>query len=131
MKTHAIEKQIHRADQAINNGDLDALTASYTTDAVLVVRPGLLASGHDDIRAAHKRIAAYFNHSLAVSQDKIHVIEAGDTALVMARANVQSPKKPDSAYSQERDAIYVYRRSDNGQWLCLIDNSYGFELLQE
>ena len=59
------------------------------------------------------------------------IIEAGDTALVLARTFVKSPEKLDSEYSTERNAIYVYVKDDNGKWLCAIDNSYGVELLQE
>ncbi len=58
------------------------------------------------------------------------IIEAGDIALVLAKSFIESPKKLDSDYSKERDAIYVYIKDNNGKWLCAIDNSYGFELLE-
>jgi len=131
MKDHAIKQEIHLADQAINSKDFDALTESYAEDAVLVVRPGLLASGRDEIREAHKKISAYFNDSLEVSQGKMVIIEAGETALVLAKTHVESPQKLDSEYSKERDAIYVYVKGKDGKWLCAIDNSYGVELLQD
>ena len=59
------------------------------------------------------------------------IIEAGDTALVIAETFVKSPEKPDSDYPEKRNAIYVYVKDDQGKWLCAIDNSYGIELLQK
>lgn len=131
MNVHAITQEIHAADQAINRKDFDAVAMSYTPDATLVVRPGHLVSGRSDILKAHKKISEYFNGSLEVSQGEIVIIEAGNTALVLAKTFVNSPKKPDSEYPSERDAIYVYVRDENGKWLCAIDNSYGVDLLQK
>ncbi|WP_308367745.1 MULTISPECIES: DUF4440 domain-containing protein [unclassified Microbulbifer] len=102
----------------------------YTKHAALVVRPGLLANGRREIREAHQKISEYFNDSLEVSQGEMVIIEAGDIALVLAKSFIESPKKLDSDYSKERDAIYVYIKDNNGKWLCAIDNSYGFELLE-
>lgn len=131
MKDHAIKQEIHLADQAINNRDFDTLAESYAEDAVLVVRPGLLASGRNEIREAHKKISRFFNDSLEVSQGNMVIIEAGKIALVLAKTYVESPEKLDSEYSKERDAIYVYVKDKDGKWLCAIDNSYGVELLQD
>jgi len=131
MNHQPLEQEIHAADQAINNKDFDAVAKFYTKEAALVVRPGLLAYGRSDIKEAHKRISEYFNGSLEVSQGEMVIIEAGNTALVLAKTFVKSPKKLDSEYSTERDAIYVYVKDDNAKWLCAIDNSYGVELLQK
>lgn len=131
MNHQALKQEIHAADQAINNKDFDAVAKFYTNEAALVVRPDLLAYGRSDIKEAHKRISEYFNGSLEVSQGEMVIIEAGNTALVLAKTFVKSPEKLDSEYSTERDAIYVYVKDDNGKWLCTIDNSYGVELLQK
>jgi len=131
MKNYELKQEIHAADSAINRRDFDEVAKFYTKDATLVVKPGLLVSGRADIREAHKRISEYFNGSLEVSQGEMVIIEAGDTALVMAETFVKSPEKPDSEYPEKRDAIYVYVKDDQGKWLCAIDNSYGIELLQK
>lgn len=57
------------------------------------------------------------------------IIEAGDTALVLSKTYIESPKKLDSEFSSERNAIYVYQKTADGKWLCAIDNFYGVELL--
>lgn len=131
MKNHDIEKEIAAADQYINTNDYDAVSQCYTDDAALVVRPGLVAHGRHEIRVAHQRISEYFNGSLNVSQGDTVIIEAGDIALVLAKTFIESPKKPDSEYPKERQAIYVYSKEADGKWRCAVDNSYGMELLKE
>ena len=95
MKHQTLKQEIHAADQAINNKDFDVLEKCYTNEAALVLRPGLLAHGCSDIKKAHKSISDYFSGSLEVSQKEILIIEAGYTALVLARTFVNSPEKLD------------------------------------
>ncbi len=99
----------------------------YSEDAVLVVKPGMSVSGKVEIRRAMERIADYFNH-LHVHQDKMTVIEAGDTALVLAKTIVTSPNK-ESEFPGARKATYVFKRDAAGAWRSVIDNSYGTDLL--
>ncbi|GAB4214548.1 MAG: nuclear transport factor 2 family protein [Synechococcales cyanobacterium] len=131
MDDHAIKKEIAKADKAINERDFDTVAHCYTDNAVLVVKPGTLAQGREAIKVAHQRISNYFNDSLKVSQGGMVIIEAGDIALVLSKTYVESPEKVDSEFPGERDAIYVYKKSSDGTWLCAIDNSYGVELLRE
>ena len=130
MQQYGIAQEIEAADRAINAQDFDKVAACYTEDAALVVRPGSIARGRDNIERSFVRISEYFNGSLKVSQGDMVIIEAGDTALVLAKTSIESPGKPDSEFPSQRDAIYVYRKDESGKWLCAIDNSYGFELLQ-
>lgn len=69
MMNDELKQLIADADSAINREDFDAVMNFYSDDAVLVVRPGLLARGKMEIRSAFVNIAEYFNHSLAVKQD--------------------------------------------------------------
>ncbi len=123
--THPIEQLINQADVAINDGDFDSLVDIYTEDAVLVVKPGLLAVGKQQIRQAFVAIAAHFGHSLHVRQAGMEILEAGDTALVLARTLVAAQGHP----ILERKATYVFKRDALGDWRCAIDNSYGHDLL--
>jgi len=129
MSQDQIKAQIAAADAAINHEDFDALMAFYTEDATLVVKPGLLAQGKAQIRQAFVAIADYFKHSLQVHQDEMAIVEAGDTALVIARAHLTAHAKTDSAFAMTRTATYVFRREADGVWRCAVDNSYGTELL--
>ena len=131
MNNHPIKQEIEAADKTINNKDFQTIGDFYTKDAVLVVKPGLLAQGRSKIRGAFLKISDYFNGSLEASQGEMVIIEAGNIALVLSQTLVESPLKNDSEYSKERKAIYVYVKDNTGKWLCAIDNSYGVELLDK
>ncbi|MBD2679185.1 MULTISPECIES: SgcJ/EcaC family oxidoreductase [Nostoc] len=129
MDDHAVKQEIARADKAINDRDFDTVANCYTEDAVLVVKPGTLVQGREAIKIALQKISDYFNNSLKVSQGDMVIIETGDIALVLSKTYIESPDKPDSEFSTERKAIYVYKKTTDGKWLCAIDNSYGVELI--
>jgi len=124
MNDHPIALLIDEADKAINREDFDTVVDFYTEDAVLVIRPGKLAVGKVQIRAAMEAIAAHFNGSLDVRQAGMAILETGDTALVLATTRVSAKNVP----LMERRATYVFRKHAD-RWLCAIDNSYGHEVL--
>lgn len=123
-----IKSLIEQADKAIRNEEFDKLMDFYTEDAVLVIMPGKIAQGKQEIKEAFIKIAAYFKNSLVPTQGKMTMIEAGDTVLVLSQTLLESDNQAESEYAMERRATYVYRKVD-GQWLCAIDNSYGTTLL--
>lgn len=130
MQSHELRQIIKNADRAINQENFDDLMNFYSEDAILVVKPGMLAKGKEEIRRAFEAIANYFNHSLIVNQEKMEIIETGDTALVIAKAILSANQKNDSEFSMERVATYIFKKEADGIWRCIIDNSYGAELLQ-
>ena len=125
MTKHPIELVIKKADTAIVQEDFNTLIDIYSADAVLVVKPGMNAIGKVQIRKAFEAIATHFNHTLHVEQAGMKILEAGDTALVIAKTVVSASNMP----ATERSSIYVFKKIANGDWLCQIDNSYGHELL--
>ena len=125
MPAHPILARIHEADRLIVSESFEPLMDHYTMDAVLVLEPGREVRGRAAIREAMKKIASYFAHGLQVTQQKMQVLEAGDTALVLARTLVSAPGMNDDV----REATYIYRREADGQWRCYIDNSYGHRIL--
>lgn len=124
MNRHPIELLIEKADLAINREDFNGLMDIYSDDAVLVIKPGMNATGKVQIRKAFEAIAAHFNHKLDVKQAGMKILESEDTALVLAKTIVSTPDMP----LIKRDATYVFKKSPGGHWLCVIDNSYGHEL---
>jgi uncharacterized protein (TIGR02246 family) len=130
MHNHELKYLIEEADQAINREDFDELLNFYSDDAILVVKPGMLAKGKAQIRKAFEAIAEYFNHSLMVKQGDMSILEAGDTALVISNTQLSANQKTDTAFSMERSATYVFKKDSDGIWHCVIDNSYGAELLK-
>ncbi len=126
MAKHELEQLIQAADRAIIDEDFDVLMEFYADDATLVVRPGLLATGKPQIRRAFEAIAAHFGHQLKVRQGRTQVIEGGNTALVIMETILDLPGEDGPV---TRRATYVFRRSEAGRWLCVVDNSYGTTLL--
>lgn len=70
-------------------------------------------------------IAAHFDRSLDVRQAGMVILEAGDTALVLAKTLVSARNFP----IMERKAAYVFRKDAKDLWRCAIDNCYGHEVL--
>lgn len=127
---HPLRSVIEAADLAINREDFDALMDFYADDATLVVMPGKHATGKAELRKAFVAIAEHFNHTLVVTQGELVVVEGGDTALVLADTRVKATLKSGEAYFAERKATYVFKKEPAGRWLCVVDNSYGTDLLQ-
>lgn len=126
MSTHEIVKLIRAADRAITAEDFDELMEFYAEDATLVVKPGLNATGKDQIRMAFAAIAAHFDNRLKVRQGRMQVIEGGGTALVIMETILETGAEADAVV---RRATYVFAKSEAGRWLCTVDNSYGTSVL--
>ena len=132
MSSHPLRQVIEAADKAISAEDFETLMDFYADDATLVVKPGLNATGKEAIRRAFVAISEYFRHSLIVRQGDMVVLEGGDdTALVIMETNIEFAAEDGARASIARQATYVFRKNAAGQWLCVIDNSYGTSLLQE
>jgi uncharacterized protein (TIGR02246 family) len=128
MEKHEVVNAIELADQAINQRDMAALMDFYEEDATLVIEPGRYAYGKEQITKAFGAIFEYFNQSLSVSQRDFHVIEGGGVALVICKLNLSAQEIDSSKISMERKPTYVFKKSKDGKWRCLIDNSYGVDL---
>ena len=129
MSAHHLKQTIEAADRAITAEDFDALMDFYDDDATLVIKPGLTARGKDQIRRAFVAIAEHFNHSIAVKQGDMTVLEGAGTALVIMETILDTVGTDGTNASMTRRATYVFKRSTDDKWLCVIDNSYGTGLL--
>lgn len=129
MNEQILKELIASADRAINEEDFDKILDFYSDDATLVVMPGKNVTGKEQIKKAFIAIAEHFNHSLEVSQGEMIVVEGGDTALVIAKTIVRANKKTDSPFVADRKATYIFRKYPENRWLCVVDNSYGTDLL--
>ncbi|MEH7332440.1 nuclear transport factor 2 family protein [Neobacillus drentensis] len=127
---HELKELIKKCDMAIKQEDFDTLMNYYTDDAILVVKPGMIARGKAEIKKAFIAIAQYFNNSLVPTQGEMIILEAGDTALVLSQTLLDADKT-ESDFSMERRATYVFKKNSQGEWLCAIDNSYGTDLIKD
>ena len=126
MPDHPLKQLIKAADKAITAEDFDSLMEFYADDATLVVKPGMNASGKDQIRKAFVAIAAHFKNQLKVRQGRMEIIEGGDTALVIMETFLDTGGQNEPIV---RRATYVFRKAETGRWLCAVDNSYGTSIL--
>ena len=127
---HELKGFIKKCDIAIKQEDFDTLMNYYTDDAILVIKPGMIARGKEEIKTAFIKIAKYVNNSLVPTQGEMIVLDAGDTALVISQTLLEANKN-DNEYSMDRRATYVFKRGPQGEWLCAIDNSYGTDLINK
>lgn len=126
--TQELKQIIEACDRAITSEDFDTLMTYYAEDATLVVKPGMNAHGKDQIRRAFVAIADYFKHSMVVKQGAMTVVEGGDTALVLMQTMLHTRDDEGEPVVTERRATYVFRYT-GGNWLCVVDNSYGTDLI--
>ncbi|MCU6671525.1 SgcJ/EcaC family oxidoreductase [Enterobacteriaceae bacterium H4N4] len=129
MNSHPIRQIIEACDRAISARDFDALMAYYADDAALVVKPGMIATGKEQIRKAFIAISDYFQDRLEVEQGEMQVIEGGGNALVIMETVLRFPDGQGGTVETTRRATYVFRLQGDDRWLCTVDNSYGTSLL--
>lgn len=129
MHSHPIRQIIESCDRAISARDFDSLMEHYAPDAALVVKPGMIAKGKEDIRRAFIAISEYFQGRLIVEQGEMQVVEGGGNALVIMETQLRYPDEQGDMVESVRRATYVFRQQSDGRWLCTVDNSYGTSLL--
>ena len=122
-----LKAAIEACDRAISQEDYATLMEYYAEDAALVVKPGMVVRGKENIRNAFIAIADYFQHRLVVTQGKMEIIEGGDNALVIMETRLDIPTEAEITKVTRR-ATYVFRQQGE-RWLCTVDNSYGTDLL--
>ena len=129
MHPHPLRQIIESCDRAISAKDFDSLMENYSEDAALVVKPGMIVKGKDNIRKAFIAISDYFQDQLIVEQGDMQVIEGGGNALVIMETVLRFPDGHGGIVETTRRATYVFRKESDSRWLCTIDNSYGTSLL--
>lgn len=129
MRSHPLRQIIESCDRAISAKDFDSLKEHYSEDAPLVVKPGMIVKGKDNIRKVFIVISDYFQDQLIVEQRDTQVIEGGGNALVIMETVLRFPDGHSRIVETTRRTTYVFRQDSDSRWLCTIDNSYGTSLL--
>ncbi|MHC5228946.1 YybH family protein [Enterococcus sp. LJL99] len=125
-----IKSIIDTCDRLIHEERFNELMNYYSDDAILVVKPGMVAQGKEQVKEAFIKISHYFDNSIKPIEGKMIYLIAGDTTLVLAQTMLEASEKitQKSEFSMDRRATYVFKKIEN-QWVCSIDNSYGTTLL--
>jgi ketosteroid isomerase-like protein len=116
------EQAVELADQAFNNGDVDAVLAFYEEAAVVVTEPGKTARGAAELRNFFEQV---MKSGASAKQLTTHVIEADGVALFLSRWTLTTKDPNGDASSRHFIATTVFRKQPNGGWKALIDNSFG------
>ncbi len=117
-----LDEVVGELDKAVNRGDLEAVLGFYSDDAVMVVQPGQLARGKDELRVVFDRILA---SGVKAKQLRTHVLIAGDFGLFTSRWTLENGDAGGEGSAREFIATSVFRKSANGDWKLVIDNSFG------
>jgi len=109
-------------DDAFTRKDLEAVLSFYEDSAVLVIEPGRLARGKEELR----RVFAYlFTLNGKAHQIQTNVIESGDIALFTSRWSFEGIGPNGESFKKESIATSVFRKGQDGTWRMIIDNSHG------
>lgn len=109
---------------AFNDRDVERLLALFEPDAVYVTACGKRAIGLADIRTALRQA---LNSATQIIQGSRQTIIAGDTALMISNwSQAPDPATPDPIGGT---STIVFRRQADGEWLIVIDNPIGTDLL--
>nr|VUD28218.1 Yybh protein [Raoultella sp. NCTC 9187] len=130
MSNPQLKAAIEACDRAISQEDYATLMAYYAEDAVLVVKPGMVVRGKENIRKAFVAIADYFQHRWSSPREKWRLLKAAGNALVIMETRLDIPTAEGGSTQVTRRATYVFQLQ-NDRWLCSVDNSYGTDLLDQ
>lgn len=120
------EVTVQNLIEAINNGDAAAAAALYEPEAILVVEPGKIARGREQIREAMIGFTALKPN---LQSEKEVILVAGDTALLLSNWSLEGTGPEGEAVQMGGKSTDILRRQSDGNWLIAIDNPWGVDLL--
>jgi len=122
MLASSPEEAVKELDEAFGRADLEAVLAFYEDDAVVVVEPGRLARGKDELTRFFSHV---FTLKGAATQIETNVLESGDIALFTSRWRFTGTTLDGTPFQKESIATSVFRKGIDGGWRMVIDNSHG------
>ena len=110
--------------EVIGTGDIDAALALYEPDAVFVVSPEQIVTGHDAIRRVLQGMIATNSTG---KLDEVRVVSStdGSVAFTRAKGSSTSPGPDGNLVTTKFHSIEVVRRQPDGTWKIIIDDPSG------
>lgn len=102
----------------LSSGDLDALLDLYEPDAVFEPAPGVVVTGHADIRAALGQLLAL---APVMEARTVQVLRSGDVALVVNEWTMIGTAPDGGEVRQGGRSADVVRQQADGGWRVVID----------
>ena len=122
MATNSPAATVQRVSELLGEGALDPLVELYEPDAAFAPEPGRAVKGAAAIRAALEPFVAMRPRMQGTVQ---RVLEAGDTALVTYRWQLEGTGPDGSPIRLDGTSSDVLRRRPDGSWGVLIDDPWG------
>ncbi|MCU7796168.1 MAG: SgcJ/EcaC family oxidoreductase [Candidatus Thiodiazotropha sp. (ex Myrtea spinifera)] len=119
---------VKKLDDAVNNKSIAGVFDFYEDDALLVMEPGRVAKGKEEIRDFFQFI---FGLDVKAKQIATNILEVEDIALFTSRWAAEGTLPDGNSFTNENVATSVFRKSQDGRWRLLINNSFGPEVLNE
>lgn len=113
--------------QEMEKGNLDQVMRAYETKASLVAQPGIIVSGAALKEAMNEYVTMKPKFSMPIHE----VIESGDIALHISPWTMSAIDPTGKEIKQTGFSLAVLRKQANGEWLIVIDNPYGGNLLSD
>ena len=122
MRSAVSPEDLHKLFvQMLNCGDIDALADLYAVDGFLMAR-GAPARG---IGAIRQMLAEYVAMKPTIQLATRRVVQAGDTALLLADWQFHGTTEDGGQVSTSGTSIEVARRQPDGSWRYVIDLPFG------
>jgi uncharacterized protein (TIGR02246 family) len=116
-------EQIHRSfEDMFNAGDLDGLMELYESDAALIAKPGSVARGSEQMRAALQGFLALKGR---ITLDTKLVVTVSDLAYLSNTWSLSGTGPDGNPVTLGATTAEVARRQADGTWRYAIDNAWG------
>ena len=92
----------------------------------MVAEPGKLVSRKEKLRIFFEVV---FRFDAVAKQEKMKVLEVGNLALFISKWQLVTKRTDSNPVSREFIATSVFRKSSEGKWRLVIDNSFGPAIL--
>ena len=113
--------------EVIETGDLDAALALYEPDAVFVVSPGQVVTGHAAIREV---LQGMMSANATGKLEAVTAVPSADGTIAFTRAKGSStgPGPDGKPITTPFHSIEVVRKQPDGTWRIVIDDPSGVGL---
>jgi uncharacterized protein (TIGR02246 family) len=124
MPAHKPEECDLHLFEVIDTGDLDAALALYEPDAIFVVSPDQVVTGHAAIREV---LQGMMTANTTGKLDAVTAVPSADGSIAFTRAkgSSTSPGPDGNPVTTHFHSIEVVRKQTDGTWRIIIDDPSG------
>ena len=121
----AAEAAVRRADAhwaaAARTASVDAWTAFYAADAIILLPNGDLASGRELVHQSVTRLLALPRLSVAWHPIKVEMARSGDLAYLIGAYELEFGGAQGAPVADRGRLLEIWRLQGDGTWKCVVD----------